>query len=91
MAGATRCLRIWEALSWIRGYGKLKEGCADAMSSRRQPYAMSMVLLFTTRRAAYSESNLRMSACEYDAPMIFLFSEGVELRQNGDVVLAHSQ
>lgn len=41
--------------------------------------------------AAHRESNFRMSACEYDAPMIFLLSYGCDVfdvvRQKGDADL----
>lgn len=46
---------------------------------------------FCGERHAYKVSNLRMSACEYEAPMIFLLSGGLEVleavRQKGEAEL----
>lgn len=43
---------------------------------------------------AYSDSNLRMSACEYEAPMIFLLSYGADVswlgRQKGEADLVQT-
>lgn len=51
-----------------------------------------MSMGFCGEKNAYKVSNLSMSACEYEAPMIFLLSGGLDVfeadRQNGEAELA---
>lgn len=85
------CFLLERRVRLDRDCGRPREVFEDASLSQRRSLSNQHKHKYGDAGQIYRESNLSMSACEYEAPMIFLFSYGLEVleavRQKGDADL----